>query len=331
MFNESLNNALQKWAELLGGAVNNNIVTINNDKAIGTIEGFTISEDMDLLRYDFTILKPVHLKASGKEPFQDYEVPIYFGEPLSKSIKVMSNEDGTLTKMNTTSIGGFSSNAFTHLDCSNENNINKHMKLISVRVKNNAFEKYVNSTENIKKLFDTSKHFFVYEELDLSMRNIFNNLMDVDISTPFAKEHIEIYAKHLLATFFLRIEERKNIEASNTYNFHVEPVFKAKQILNDVKNENLNIDYLARECGLSGSRLRVLFKETFGITIHKYHHDIRLDESKKLLIEGQKSIMMIAMDLGFASASHFTTSFKKRYNTTPKDFQKSIFGNKIYA
>ena len=43
---------------------------------------------------------------------------------------------------------------------------------------------------------------------------------------------------------------------------------------------------------------------------------------KKLLEENQLNVSEIALQVGYSNSSHFIAAFKKKFNTTPKQFTK---------
>ena len=56
----------------------------------------------------------------------------------------------------------------------------------------------------------------------------------------------------------------------------------------------------------------------------EYVMSVKINESKKLLAKGEKSVTDIAMELGFSSVSYFAKQFKKETGLTPYKFVKDI-------
>ncbi|RXG17130.1 AraC-like DNA-binding protein [Leeuwenhoekiella aestuarii] len=81
-----------------------------------------------------------------------------------------------------------------------------------------------------------------------------------------------------------------------------------------------------REIGLihetNATKIKTVFKKTFGVTIYQYHLQKRLSLAYAMLEESDYSIKYIANKNGFNSASHFTRSFKKHYGKAPLFFRK---------
>lgn len=62
--------------------------------------------------------------------------------------------------------------------------------------------------------------------------------------------------------------------------------------------------------------------KALGISLHEYLIHRKLEESRKLLIEGL-SITMVAAEMGFSDQSHFTRSFRRYLGVSPGRFLKA--------
>lgn len=71
-----------------------------------------------------------------------------------------------------------------------------------------------------------------------------------------------------------------------------------------------NLSYLCR-----------VFKKDTGKTLSDYINEVKLEEAKRLLSSTQKSIVEIALSLGYSSQAYFATLFKKRINMTPAEYR----------
>jgi AraC-like DNA-binding protein len=80
---------------------------------------------------------------------------------------------------------------------------------------------------------------------------------------------------------------------------------------------------LAALLDLSAGHFLAVFKATAGVTPHRYVVDKRVARAKAWLTEGRASIAHIATELGFASQSHFTETFRRAVGTTPSRFRRT--------
>ena len=80
---------------------------------------------------------------------------------------------------------------------------------------------------------------------------------------------------------------------------------------------------LAASVGASPVYLTSLFRQIEGMPIYRYQARLRLARSLHSLSETD-DITTVAMDLGFANHSHFTTAFKAAFGLTPSAYRASL-------
>jgi AraC family transcriptional regulator len=83
--------------------------------------------------------------------------------------------------------------------------------------------------------------------------------------------------------------------------------------------QDLSLQRLAGEVGLSPYHFSRVFKATFGISPHRFVQMQRLDTAAKALRgDRRKSIAEIAIEHGFSSQSHMTELMRRRLGVTPR-------------
>lgn len=83
--------------------------------------------------------------------------------------------------------------------------------------------------------------------------------------------------------------------------------------------ERLTLTELASLVELSVPHFKVLFRETFGVPVHRYVVERRVERARALLIHGRLSASQIALDVGFAHQSHMAHWMKRLLGVTPRD------------
>ncbi len=81
--------------------------------------------------------------------------------------------------------------------------------------------------------------------------------------------------------------------------------------------EKLTLHELATECNLNVNYLGELFKETMGMSFHKYILNLRLKYAYSLLLNSNFTINEVCYESGFSSPSYFIKLFKEHFQTTP--------------
>lgn len=81
---------------------------------------------------------------------------------------------------------------------------------------------------------------------------------------------------------------------------------------------------IAAEFGISPSKLKDLFKQTYNQTLHQAYMEARMEKSAELLRKGYKAnAVSIMVGYGEKSAIKFNKMFQKHFGVTPKRYQLS--------
>ena len=106
---------------------------------------------------------------------------------------------------------------------------------------------------------------------------------------------------------------------------HSDVVFKTTNYIKKNYAEKLSLDSLAKEVFLSKSYLSSIFKKETGMSLIAYITKVRVEKSKKLLLEDSASLAHISSLCGFKDQSYFTKVFKKETGLSPKLFRNNYF------
>ena len=91
-------------------------------------------------------------------------------------------------------------------------------------------------------------------------------------------------------------------------------------ILKHLEDENLNVETLAFEIGLSRSQLLRKVKGISGKSVNQFIREIRLQEAAKLIQKDEFTASEIAYKVGFSSPSYFNKCFHDYFDVTPGDY-----------
>ena len=96
----------------------------------------------------------------------------------------------------------------------------------------------------------------------------------------------------------------------------------------DYLNENIASDItfedVRRHLSMSGTYLKVLFKEKSGMSVMDFHRKLKIDEAKKMIREGELNFTQIACRLGYSSIYYFSRHFKRATGMTPSQYALSV-------
>ena len=85
--------------------------------------------------------------------------------------------------------------------------------------------------------------------------------------------------------------------------------------------EPLSIAAISARVGLSARSMQTFFVRHVGATPYAYYLDLRLEATRRLLLQTAWSTVEIATACGFASASAFCRAFRRRYGRTPRELR----------
>lgn len=97
------------------------------------------------------------------------------------------------------------------------------------------------------------------------------------------------------------------------------------QVLDTIHNHygdsDLTVDRLAQETFTSYGYLCYLFKRDMGKTLGDYITDYRMEQAKRLLLQGSHSVSEVAEAVGFSNPNYFTKIFKRTYGVLPSSLR----------
>lgn len=118
----------------------------------------------------------------------------------------------------------------------------------------------------------------------------------------------EVVESFMNATFY---EEDKG----NPY------IRKALRYMWDHYNQHLDVTEVANYVQLSPSYFSTLFAQVVGMPFRDYLRQIRIEESKRLLLSKEYSLADIAISVGFPDQSYYCRVFKQLVGVSPRKFQ----------
>ncbi|MFN0182901.1 MAG: helix-turn-helix transcriptional regulator [Aquabacterium sp.] len=84
------------------------------------------------------------------------------------------------------------------------------------------------------------------------------------------------------------------------------------------------LDGLARRAHVSASHLAHVFRAEVGMPLYAYVVRARLTQALDSVLDSDADLTTIALDLGFASHSHFTSRFRALYGQTPQALRRGV-------
>ena len=99
---------------------------------------------------------------------------------------------------------------------------------------------------------------------------------------------------------------------------------QAKEIVIERMAEPPTLAELAAEIGISLKKLKEGFKQIYGDSVYSFLFDYKMETARKMLESGKFNVNEVGLRVGYSTASHFISAFKKKYNTTPKKYLMAL-------
>jgi AraC family transcriptional regulator len=154
--------------------------------------------------------------------------------------------------------------------------------------------------------------------LDSLMERLRDELMLRQQSPLFVQGIAQAIAIHLARNYAVTGEELHSGSPSL-------PGYKLRQIMNWMAEhiaEDLNLDRLAAQAGLSKFHFHRLFKNAMGLSPSRHHINLRMNAARQLLRETKKTVVDVALDVGYTNPSHFAKLFRRETGLSPSDYRR---------
>ncbi len=97
---------------------------------------------------------------------------------------------------------------------------------------------------------------------------------------------------------------------------------QAIEYINEHLDRDLSLEEIATKLDMSQFYFCRLFKQSTGLTPHRYLIRQRVEKSKQLLKQTELNINEIALECGFANPSHFAKWFRQLTGISPRQFRQ---------
>lgn len=134
-----------------------------------------------------------------------------------------------------------------------------------------------------------------------------------ELSNINSLEHLSIWLVKVLCKFTDKMFPN---DIQNTY-----VIKNAINYINKNYKKNITLDEVANHVHLNPAYFSTLFKKELKISFKNYLNKIRIEESKISLKKPDKSILEIALEVGYEDQSYFTKVFKNITGITPKEYR----------
>lgn len=122
-------------------------------------------------------------------------------------------------------------------------------------------------------------------------------------------------------------DANNNTDAVNYNSRRIQKVF---EYLNENYSQVVSLAVVAQLINMPEVSFSRFIKKKTGKTFVDSLNDIRIGHASRMLINSTDTIAEVAFKCGFNNMSNFNRLFKRRKNTTPKDFRENYSGTRVF-
>lgn len=175
--------------------------------------------------------------------------------------------------------------------------------------------------ENRFKEFYNSRTFSFNNNAKEKIRNIFEDML-----LEYNKDNCykELILQGMLFRLFTVVME----EQISNNNLHKSITPLTKEIIEIISYigthyyESPTLSQIAEKVNLSEGYLSRLFHKQLGISYSEYIGNVKIEHAQTLLLKTNKSVMDIAIEIGYCNGDYLSAKFKKNTGMTPTEFRK---------
>lgn len=151
------------------------------------------------------------------------------------------------------------------------------------------------------------------------LHQIFQQKVNNSLKTLYIKGKV-----YELLSMYFNMNEESDLERC-PFMANEDTVQKIKQVKDIITSEMASppsLEELSKMVGLNIKKLKMGFKELYGMPVFTFLFHYKMEHAKKLLSENDYNVNEVALQVGYSTSSHFIVAFKKKFGITPKQFTK---------
>ncbi len=189
------------------------------------------------------------------------------------------------------------------------------------------FKNYLQLEESscLNQVLSKNHCFSIFEKMPTVILKIVKEIVQIDASNSFAKIALDNRITEVSSWILKTLEKCVSTDSGLNINKQdLENVVLIHQMLTKNLDKSLSINTLSREAGMSESKLKILFKQIYGMSIRQYIINYRMEKAYEMLSKEKRQIGEISAALGYANQSQFTQTFKEYFALLPTEVLKRV-------
>lgn len=314
---------LTHFARHIGAVIENNVLQIPDGLGEGYVRKLAFESDFKITLHHYTLKEDLVIKRNSSGLGNEL-ITIFF----------YSNEDALEIAFNNEQQVRFSEREDAAIQITS-NDLNSAIRFpaghavhyIVIAIKPAYLKALLNINKPnavIQTITDNGSSFLYFEIMTAETKNLLKHIAATDMQDDLSHFYMQVKVQELIYLLFRQLTLRENSPHYRVNSADVERLlFIRNELLKDLSVPPV-LSELAQIAAMSETKLKQLFKQTFGDTIYNYFQRARMEEAAFLLKQGKRSVAETGYELGFSNLSHFSRLFEKHYGLTPKRYSARL-------
>lgn len=124
-------------------------------------------------------------------------------------------------------------------------------------------------------------------------------------------------ALEIAASLFFQPQAEEELFCQRQKRHNQDRVQRVIGILKENLANSMSLEEIGKRVGCSHFHLSRIFSQETGKSIFQYLRELRLERAAEMLRQGKWSVTQVALEVGYSSASHFSTAFHDAFGCCP--------------
>ena len=307
------------FAKHINATVRDNFMEIPDTMGKGYVRKVGFGNDFKLTIHHYTLKHDLIIKRNPTPETSGVRTFFFYNTKQDLEVKYENEENIPFSQKNDASILLSTNDLKTEI-CFPANSNIQYVVVAFAADRLRSIISIENPNSTIKTITGENASFLFFESLDTEMQLLLKNIVSVDMNNSMNNFYVQIKVQELMYLLFSKLSLRENATFKNINSNDAEKLLNIRnEILKDLSTPPV-LTELAVIASMSETKLKQLFKQTFGDTIYNYYQKVRMEKAAFLLKQAKHSVSEVGYELGFSNLSHFSRLFERQYGITPKKF-----------
>ena len=316
-------NFLSTFAQKFNIAVYKNRISMPESIGKGFIRNIEIEDGLKFVLHHYILKQDFHLKRIATEEkndlisivFNSNEIPINISDERQTALQFLKN-NGSAIQISSSVLG---TETFFHAGSE------VYFTVIGIQQKVlSSLLRFEKPNSLLTTILNDETTFFYHENMFPEVQRILKQLSEMDEQVKLSELYQSIKIHELLYLLFDKLLNRETEKHSPVNKTDIDKIFVVRTAIIADLSSPPELSMLAKLAGMSETKLKHLFKQTFGDTVYNYYQNERMQEAAFLLKHTGNSVSETGYQLGFSNLSHFSRLFQKHFGITPKKYTSTV-------